>query len=467
MSDLKTISKDICNNKNLDRNISLYISNMMSLYSRFSYIKLSMNYYTFVDAMADRSDDNSREVLTVLSKLNGIMNDTILNNADNSEVASALTQIEAIRNSVIDTMEALTAYIDRFSLYEHIFNRIEFRFNDEKFDNNYYENYLSNDIMNYILSDKDAVVMNSRINEMVGQLPMRLTRKKFFELVKDALNLYKNQEKSSLDDFMYVLNTVSGIYEPAGFRERFPLFEEILNKLADADFKEITKEIFEEKTKLLSFAVSEVTAISDTYVMLMELINDIYVILLASDVAFCDSDERMNAVSIIKSVMEHDDINDVAEEVTDNFIAFEGCQEKIYSQISSNDYVIDEALKSFEKELSDMQLNDKFDVLVKVSKLSSGSQFVDLNKVNDKTLADEAYVDGVFDAFYQELSKVFGLGKREYNRAVMSVVLSSLPVFFNNVNEIQDYVNVSLSQCTDEAEKKACASLIKMIIEEV
>jgi hypothetical protein len=424
-----------------------------------------MNYYTFVDAMSDRDDDNSREVIGILGKLNGIINDTIIHNADKSKRAEALDRIELIRNTVIETMETLTAYIDRFAIFEHIFNRIEFRFNEEKFDNNYYDNYFSNDIMNYILSDKDSVVMNSRINEIVCQLPMRLTRKKFFELVKDALSLYKNQEMSSLDDFMYVLNTVSGIYEPDDFKERFPLFTELLKKLSDTNFKDITKAEFEDKQGLLSLAVSEVTQASDTYVMLMELINDIYVILLSEDSAFSENGERMNAVNILKSVMEHDDINAAAEEITDNFISFEGCQERIYSQISSNDYVIDEILKAFKNELRDYQLDEQFDILVKVSKLSSGSQFVDLKARNNTEPANQEYIDSLFNTFYETLGKVFAEGKKEYNRAVMSIVVSSLPVFFNNVNEIREYVNTSLSQCTDDSEKKAVVKLIKMIME--
>ena len=46
----------------------------------------------------------------------------------------------------------------------------------------------------------------------------------------------------------------------------------------------------------------------------------------------------------------------------------------------------------------------------------------------------------------------------------MATVLSMLPVFFNNTEEIQDYINSSLIQCSDEAEKKAVVEVIKMIV---
>ena len=49
-------------------------------------------------------------------------------------------------------------------------------------------------------------------------------------------------------------------------------------------------------------------------------------------------------------------------------------------------------------------------------------------------------------------------------RAVMATLLSQLPVFFNNTEEIQDYINSSLIQCSDEAEKKAVVEVIRMLI---
>ena len=37
-------------------------------------------------------------------------------------------------------------------------------------------------------------------------------------------------------------------------------------------------------------------------------------------------------------------------------------------------------------------------------------------------------------------------------------------MFFNNTEEIQDYINSSLIQCSDEAEKKAVVEVVRMII---
>ena len=52
------------------------------------------------------------------------------------------------------------------------------------------------------------------------------------------------------------------------------------------------------------------------------------------------------------------------------------------------------------------------------------------------------------------------------NRAVMAHVLASLPVFFNNVQEIQNYVYSSVNGCSDMAEKTACAEIFATMMEE-
>ena len=48
----------------------------------------------------------------------------------------------------------------------------------------------------------------------------------------------------------------------------------------------------------------------------------------------------------------------------------------------------------------------------------------------------------------------------------MANILSSLPIFFGNVDEIKNYITSSISQCTDNAEKLAIYELFEKIMEE-
>lgn len=477
MAELNAIAKEICKGKNLDKNLSAYINSMMSCYSRLSYIKFSMNYYTFCDVLREESGESAKELGSILSALDGMIQENIVNTVLESSQTTrrpreeSLKRLMELRKSVIDTMEIVTAYVDRFLVLEHVLNRVEFRFSEEPFDEAYYDDGLLKDIMNYILSDRDSVVMNSRIADIVGQIPLRLTKNKFFELVKDAFMLYRGQETKSVKDFVYMLDTVSGVYEPESFAERFADLYEIWKRLLELNYKEITKEAFDKAQQELLYATTYLTKASDLYVQMMELINDLAVILLSAPFAFHDQKEIVNSAAIIRSVMERQDLEADSEEelsdITDRFIFFEGKQEKLYSQISANDYVIDEIDKSFGQELSDNRLTDAFCDLKKIAKLSSGSNFVLLEEeAKDKSIVTEEQADALFLAYRDKMTERFAGSSQIVNRAVMSAVLSSLPVFFNNVNEIMTFVQTSLEQCSDLAEKKACVSLMRMIIEE-
>ena len=48
----------------------------------------------------------------------------------------------------------------------------------------------------------------------------------------------------------------------------------------------------------------------------------------------------------------------------------------------------------------------------------------------------------------------------------MSAVFAQLPIFFNKVDDIQNYINFSLIQCSDEAEKAAVVDLLKSIMDQ-
>mgnify|MGYP000456010238 CR=1 FL=1 len=48
----------------------------------------------------------------------------------------------------------------------------------------------------------------------------------------------------------------------------------------------------------------------------------------------------------------------------------------------------------------------------------------------------------------------------------MSASIAELPVFFNNISELQDYIYNTLSVCNDKAEKLACIEILNGIMEE-
>lgn len=50
-------------------------------------------------------------------------------------------------------------------------------------------------------------------------------------------------------------------------------------------------------------------------------------------------------------------------------------------------------------------------------------------------------------------------------RAIMATVLSNLPVCFNSLDEVSDYITNSFASCTDSAEKETSKELLQKLME--
>jgi hypothetical protein len=83
----------------------------------------------------------------------------------------------------------------------------------------------------------------------------------------------------------------------------------------------------------------------------------------------------------------------------------------------------------------------------------------------EEDLDIRAYIKEQSETLETELTELFKANQKIVNRSVMALILSRLPVFFNNITEIQDYVYHSLSGCTNKAEKSAVVEIVKCIMQ--
>lgn len=463
MKDLYYVAQEITKGRNLKENLKKYATGMSSMYSGLGYIKLSMNYYTVYDMLEEKEFDNPL-FQKLLSQLNELISSSLLekeNKVNNTEC------IEAIRNEIIDIMEVVTQYVDRLRIYEYVLNRVEHRFSTTEVDEQYYGMYLTNDLMHYILADKDNVVINSKISEIVGQLPMRLSRNKFFEYLREAFSLYHGAQRQTIDDFVYALKTVAMLHETEGFDTMFPEIYDIYNTLANADYSSLDEQEYRRLQQVLTLATEKMTECADMFVLLAQMVNDVYTILLTSDETLEDISEVGVAKEIVLAVNNaFDGKKGDMSDVLPKFEYFEGKQERILMTLSKCDFAIGTALQNVSEELEACELKNVYEKLSDVTKLQSGSDFVGL--VKDETaenIPDNSYADEMCEKLIEKLKESFTGMQQIVRRAVMSAVLSQLPVFFNNTDEICNYINLSLEQCNDKAERAAVIEIMKMIIQ--
>lgn len=420
---------------------------------QYSCTRMALNYYMYFEGVADAGSMSSWEE-TFHRDFQRIMGAVL-------KGESRLSELEELRRKAMDKMEVLTAYTDCFQVYEHVLNRLELRYvpSEEKQalpD----DEALANEILRFLTSSRDSALMNERIQMVMEQLPIRFTKSKFFSMVQEGLSIYKGSEKSSLDAIMYVLRTESMLQLPDNMKEGYEDLYEILSMLSGADYKNLSQEEFNRLADGLQIASGQILDISGQLMLEMDLINDLYVMHLAGTHAVMDAAEKQNLTELLQVIwtkLEAEDYSIPEDQVEDMLVQLEGKQERYYERWLRYDTSGNGKTGENGSELSE--------ALRKTGLLLSGSSFVELEQAaGDSAEVTENMLDEEIQKFFQELSRLWDGMPRVTVRAIMARILSSLPVCFNSVPELEAYVKSSLESCTDMDEKTISMELIRTIM---
>ena len=118
MKDLYYVAQEISKQKNLKGNLLKYATGMASMYTGLAYMKLSMNYYTVYDMRQENATVNP-VFEELLATTNGVIDKLLSGQAED------VTEVETVRNRLIETMEVVTQYVDCLRIYEYVLNRVE------------------------------------------------------------------------------------------------------------------------------------------------------------------------------------------------------------------------------------------------------------------------------------------------------------------------------------------------------
>ena len=466
---MKRLAQEIVKGKNIKENLPEFARKMMGIYSDYSFIRLAMNYYTYCEMLFE-NDINDERLNEITKAFNDIIKKAVEDEHFN-EWEALLAETKALRDQVMDIMKGLFSYTDIFNIYEYCLNRVEYRFKEAPAGMEKSSEELTEELITYILSDRDSYVMNGRISEIVRQLPVRMTKNKFFELIRAGIGVYKGSEIASVEDYLFLLKT-NAMIEISPYTD---LISEdirlIYDEFGKVSFSDITKEQYNDLRQKSDFAAGYLPDIMDLYTNMCELINDMCVILMTKTYASNASDiskEEAECREIIKCVVDVSDaevFDDEYDKMAEKFIKLEGKQEMLQNKFSSYEYVTEQVLNEHSELLKDLKLEDLYTSLKHMEAFESGNIFMEFNEKNTSP-ADEQYLNTVTEQFIAQLKDFFGSHERLVNRAVMAHILSDLPVFFNRMEEVESYILNSFNQCSDLAEKAAVREIIELIMED-
>ncbi len=463
MSDILSVIKEIEKGKNLEINLPKYMNVMMSAYYRSSSIRLAMNYYTYF--MMEQEEERPLELIKLTTQLDKIIKEAILSEFQGTVLEKSVKEIDQIRSQVISNMKSITLYADQFQIYEYIWNRIEGQFEEvEAFPLNYSDDKLVENLLEYIMQDKDRSVISQKITEIVSTLPVRLTKQRYYEMVKDSFLLFVGSERQALEDHVFMLKSCAALLKPETENIHYPEMDDLLKELKEVDYNTLTLEQYQNlKQKLLKVSdrIDQVTNLST---LLIEVINDVYILLLSMPYALIEVEEAETCKEIIRRSQEISKNEKEEEALFVLFEKLEGKQERISEQIAGNAYLLD-SLEEQKGLMESIMLDKIYHSLLRIEKLASTSHFIELDTVFDRTIVDYAYAEQRAHEVIAEFAECFRKKNKKEIRSIMAASMMALPIFFKTMEELKEYAQIALSSCSDMEEKRCSVILLKDMIE--
>ena len=429
------------------------LKKQMTAAYQYSYVRLVLNYYTLFETIGEKPVIPER-IISCCGQLNGLLKEHF----SGKDVEEGLLKL---RRDITHEVEVLTSYTDCFQIYEYVLNRMERKFKtlpETGFDDESFAKRLTE----FVTDTKETAVMNGRIRQIIGQLPVRLTKQKFFSLVMEGLSVYIGSPEENLQDVMYTLSTESMAKLPLGMEQGHKDFFEVLEQFRHMDYKTMTAEGYDEAAAKLALACEGLTDESGLYIMLQDIINDFCVLVFARPEAVIDVKEEEFYSSMTGEILEKfskEDYSPVKDDFFDRLTQLEGRQEVYYER-----YVRAE----LPEERDEWNKDPEYVKAVNVDRLLSGSSFMELKEAGQRVeiaLVDRSYLEEKTGEYFKELEEIFSVVSRPVARAIMAKVLSDLPVYFNSIDEIKEYIEGSLKSCLDEAEKETCKELLEELMD--
>lgn len=467
---IRNISKDIRSGRLPEENIPRMFNYLADYYHTYAEIRLAMHYYAFYESFCDEEGTWNKEAMEYTDKINLLIRDSVLVNRSGAEREKAIHKIDLIRKEIMERMDALTAFTDIFQTYEYVLNRLEYRFKGsvQSFD----EEDFAKEILRYIFNSDDNFIINEKIKDMVGQLPVRITRQKYFELLEESIQAYLGADESALDTYLYMIRTSAMLYNENNMEILYPSLWEKKEQLSRIAYKDISKADYNKALSYLQAATLTLETETTVYLGLQEIVNEVYTLLLCSPytgMAPTGNEEvKEAAFDILKEIntafvgREQDELSDL---LIEKFTDLEGIQEEMSYSLSEMEdtlYYVKENSKSL---IQSMMLEQFLQILLRSGKLLSDSLFINLEDDSQTSeVADEERIAHEISDLKEKLGQVFDSNDRMVSRAVMANTMNKMPVFFADHKEVMDYVRYSIERCSDVYEKAACYEIINAIM---
>ena len=460
MSKRTSAMSDIKKGKNLERSLSAFAKDLSAVYGSSAILNLSMNYANYFVNSKEKETD--RSFAGIGDKINVLIKSTIVEGNVSKE---SIEKIENIREEVKARVDAATAFLSAFENFNYVLSR---KLPNKEYDGKEFDtDDEARKILAYIFEDDDNIAINSKIQRVISELPIRYTKGKFFDIIETSVDRYAGAEKKALKAFAYMVRQAGMIYDLDNMQKLYPELADEFEYFKNFEFDKATKkQILTESVKLNSI-IARCSELTDDGILVMEVVNDLYAVLLNQDSLNKESIElEVEMIAFTNESFANEDrsLEEFDAKMAEIFTKLEGKLEAVYEDLMGYEGTLFDVQNRFVKEVCEFEYKDKYDALYKCSILKQGSLFADLNDLEDTGLTETADLDKLKETLKSEFDRIFNEVDRSVRRGIMAQVIGSIPVYFENRTEVMDYIRSSLASCNSREELVGTINAVTEII---
>ncbi len=464
MTDIHAIIRNLKSKNNQEENLKAYFEELSGRYEQYFTVTLAFSFLELCGILKDAADANEAFPDIYDGTLSGICTD--LSEAlqayylNGDAVSSG--RMTALRSEHIAAVERISNAVDVYTLDEYILNRIEYRFAENGSPEKEFTDGDLTDMLIAWLTGIPRDVQNLSIARIVEQLPVRMTKNRFYEMLSERLGIYKESDTEALSSVVSMLLSASGLNEdlPAD-----PLYAPLIRMdqaLRTDDLKNVSKKDFEIYENTLLASSIALNRNMDLGSALQNVLNAFSGVLLSGGHGSGAASE--NAGILISKTLEwSENCQNGMDELYALCEKLEGVLEETREKIEEAAGVLESIRLQYGKD--DAETEESCRTMEMLSILSGNSAFAPLEPVQGVPVSD-AFLREKEDLVLKRYASLFEEVKRPYLRAAMARAISVLPPHFSTQEEVENYIMDSLSGCRDEAEKRCCTELLKKITEE-
>jgi len=279
-----------------------------------------------------------------------------------------------------------------------------------------------------------------------------------------------------------MLETGAGIYQSEGIEDTYENLKEMKEEFETLNFSEFTKEqydLYREKLDAITLFIQDRV---NFYYELIEIVNNLYVMLLAKPYTNMEGGYRIEGIEEMKYLLLPSNQQDIVKEVVveihqffngegetsledieDKLPAFEGVVEKLIEEVLQLEATLDEIKTVHKEEVERLELTPMLKALSSCQNLLGESMFIELDKEEKHETLSEEDIRQAQEEIIEKLSSIFSKGSKILTRAIIAGTINKMPVFFQTAEEIREYIKNSIEQCRDTAEKYASMDIISKL----